>query len=52
VERDADQRPKQKTQPKGKKPSGEPHEPLEIPVPKRGEVDRLITKAARPKQER
>lgn len=42
-----DDRPKQQTQPKGKKRSGEPHEPVEIPVPKRDEVDRLLKRAAK-----
>jgi hypothetical protein len=44
--RPPDDRPKQPTQPKGKKRSGEPHEPVEIPVPQRGEVDRLLKRAA------
>jgi hypothetical protein len=43
---------KQKTQPEGKdKKTGEPHEPVEIPVPKWGAVERLIERAARPKAE-
>lgn len=44
---------KQKTQPKGIDPkTGKPYEPIEIPVPKRGEVERLLTRAAtkRPSQ--
>ncbi len=47
-----DDRPKQPTQPKGKKRSGEPQEPVEIPVPKRGEVDRLLKRAARAGRDR
>jgi hypothetical protein len=42
-----DSRPKQPTQPKGKKRSGKRHKPVEIPVPKRDEVDRLLERAAR-----
>ena len=39
---------KQKTQPKGKdKRTGKPAEPLEIPVPKRGDFSSLLKKAAR-----
>jgi hypothetical protein len=45
----ADQ-PKQQTQPKGIDPkTGKHYEPVEIPVPKRGEIDQLLKKAARPK---
>lgn len=47
-----DDRPKQPTQPKGKKRSGEPHEPVEVPVPKRGEIDRLLRRAADPPSQR
>jgi hypothetical protein len=36
----------QKTTPKGKDKSGKPHEPIEIPVPKRGTVENLIRRAA------
>ena len=40
--------PKQKTQPKGKnKRTGDAAEPIEIPVPKRREIDALLTKAAK-----
>jgi hypothetical protein len=44
-----DRQPKQKTTPKGKDKTGKPYEPIEIPVPKRGEVETLIRRAARPK---
>jgi hypothetical protein len=38
---------KQKTQPKGRdKKTGKPHEPIEIPVPKRGEVEDGLVDAA------
>jgi hypothetical protein len=38
--------PTQKTQPKGIDPkTGEPYEPVEIPVPKRGVFDRLLDRA-------
>jgi hypothetical protein len=40
----------QKTQPKGKdKRTGEPAKPLEIPVPKRDEIYRLLERAAKHK---
>ncbi|MEA2360876.1 MAG: hypothetical protein QOD71_21 [Thermoleophilaceae bacterium] len=36
----------QKTQPKGIDPkTGKPYAPVEIPVPKRADVDRLLEKA-------
>lgn len=39
---------KQKTQPKGIDPAtGKPYEPVEIPVPKRGEIDQLLKRAAK-----
>lgn len=39
---------KQKTQPKGKdKRTGEPHKPIEIPVPKRREFFQSLKQAAR-----
>lgn len=41
-----DRKPTQKTTPKGKDKRGKPHEPIEIPVPKRGEVENLIRRAA------
>lgn len=38
----------QKTQPKGIDPkTGKPYEPVEIPVPKRGEVEKLLRRAAK-----
>lgn len=41
-----DAEPTQKTQPKGRdKESGEPYEPIEIPVPKRSTWDRLLKRA-------
>jgi hypothetical protein len=44
------QRPKQKTQPKGKdKKTGKPAEPVEIPVPKRRDFDALLKRASRRK---
>lgn len=40
----------QKTQPKGIDPdTGKPYPAVEIPVPKRSEIDRLLQKASRPK---
>jgi hypothetical protein len=42
----AEQR-KQKTQPKGKnKKTGEPHEPVEIPVPNRKTFEAMLKRAA------
>ncbi len=39
--------PKQKTQPRGKdKTTGEPHEPIEIPVPKRKTFEDMLRRAA------
>ncbi len=43
-------RPKQKTQPKGKDEAGQPHKPVEIPVPKRSAFERLLGKAEKPPQ--
>ena len=40
--------PTQLTQPKGRDRDGEPHEPVEIPVPTRGEVREFFRKVARP----
>jgi len=41
---------KQKTQPKGIDPkTGKPHEPIEIPVPKRDDIERLLKRAAHKK---
>jgi hypothetical protein len=43
-----EKRRKQKTQPKGRdKKTGKPHEPIEVPVPKRGEVEDLLKRAAK-----
>ncbi|MHB1468470.1 MAG: hypothetical protein ACYCU0_00880 [Solirubrobacteraceae bacterium] len=40
----------QKTQPRGIDPkTGEPYEPIEIPVPKRGTWEKLLKQAAKPK---
>jgi hypothetical protein len=39
----------QKTQPKGiDKKTGKPYEPIHIPVPKRGEIEDLLRRAAKP----
>jgi len=41
-----DEQPKQQSQPKGIDPkTGEPYEPVEIPVPKRSTWDRLLHRA-------
>jgi hypothetical protein len=40
--------PKQPTQPKGKDARGRPAKPIEIPVPKRADIDRLLKQAAQP----
>jgi hypothetical protein len=41
--------PTQKTQPKGIDPkTGEPYEPVEIPVPKRSTWDRVLGRASKP----
>lgn len=38
--------PMQKTQPKGTDPkTGKPYEPVEIPVPKRSDFDKLLERA-------
>jgi len=44
-----DAKPKrQKSQPKGKdKRTGKPAEPMEIPVPKRGAIERVLGRASR-----
>jgi hypothetical protein len=40
----------QKTQPKGINPeTGKPYRPIDIPVPKRGEIEELLRRAAKPK---
>jgi hypothetical protein len=45
------QRKTQKTQPKGKdKRTGQPAKPLEIPVPKRDEIEGLLKRAAQNKE--
>jgi hypothetical protein len=47
----ADKRePKQKTQPKGKDETGRPHSPVDIPVPKRGDIDDLLSRASKPRK--
>lgn len=40
--------PTQRTQPKGRDDKGEPAKPIDIPVPKRSEFDRLLAKAEKP----
>jgi hypothetical protein len=42
-----DDKPTQKTTPKGKDKTGKPHEPIEIPVPKRKDIESLLQKAAK-----
>lgn len=47
----ADKRePTQKTQPKGTDEHGKPNQPMDVPVPKRSEFDRLLAKAEKPKK--
>jgi hypothetical protein len=42
----------QQTQPKGIDPkTGEPYEPIEIPVPKRSAFDELLERAENPSQD-
>jgi hypothetical protein len=42
-------KPKQKTTPKGIDPkTGKPYKPIEIPVPKRGEIEEMLKRAATP----
>lgn len=43
-----DSDPKQKTQPRGTDKAGNPHEPIEIPVPKKKDVLRILKRSARP----
>jgi hypothetical protein len=43
-----DSEPKQKTKPRGKDERGEPYEPIEIPVPKKRDVLRILKKSAQP----
>jgi hypothetical protein len=42
-----EQEPKRKSTPKGKDKSGKPHEPIDIPVPKRSAFENLVRKAAK-----
>jgi len=43
-----DSEPKQKTQPRGTDKTGVPHKPIEIPVPKKKDVLRILKKSAQP----
>jgi len=46
---DSPREPTQLTQPKGIDPkTGKPYEPIEIPVPKRDEIESLLSRATRP----
>jgi hypothetical protein len=45
----AERKATQKSTPKGKDKSGKPHEPIEIPVPKRRDFEDVLRRAARPK---
>jgi hypothetical protein len=45
---DHDAEPTQLTQPKGRDKDGKPYEPVEIPVPTRGEVRAFFRKVMRP----
>ena len=48
-----DEKPTQKTQPKGINPkTGKPYEPVEIPVPKRKDFDSLLKRATRAKPQK
>ena len=40
--------PTQRTQPKGTDKPGKPYEPITIPVPKRDEIEDLLSRAAKP----
>lgn len=45
---DHDEQPTQQTQPKGINPkTGEPYEPVEIPVPKERDIEDLLSRAAK-----
>jgi hypothetical protein len=44
--------PTQPTQPKGKDKQGKPYEPVEIPVPTKGDVMRVFEKVAKPPRTR
>lgn len=43
-----DLQPTQKTQPRGKDEHGKPHDPIDIPVPKKKDVLRVLKKSAQP----
>jgi hypothetical protein len=43
-----DSEPKQKTQPRGTDEHGQPHAPIEIPIPEKKEVLRILKKSAQP----
>jgi hypothetical protein len=45
---DDDNRPRQKTKPRGKDEHGKTHKPVEIPVPKREDFAKLLRRAAKP----
>ena len=48
-----DAKPMQKSQPKGiNKKTANPHEPIDVPVPKRDEINRMLKQAAKPKSSR
>jgi hypothetical protein len=48
-----DSEPKQKTQPRGiDKETGESHEPIEIPIPKKKDVLRILKKSAHPSKDK
>jgi hypothetical protein len=47
-----DSEPKQKTKPHGVDEHGEPYAPIEIPVPKKKDVMRVLKKSARPLPEK
>jgi hypothetical protein len=44
-----DRKRTQRTTPQGKDKSGKPHEPIDIPVPKRRDFEDVLKRAARPK---
>lgn len=43
-----DSEPKQKTKPQGTDEHGEPYAPIEIPVPEKKDVLRILKKSAQP----
>jgi hypothetical protein len=45
---DNDSPPTQPTQPHGTDAEGKPYEPIEIPVPKKKDVIRILKKSAKP----